>query len=264
MSNPFASPPDTPRTPGFVPQVPGYNPSAGFVAQVRVVAILMMILGTIETLIGLFVIGGMIVVAVNVPPGEFNGSEAVVLGVVYGSFAAVFVFVGLARIFAGYLNYNFRGRVIGIISHFAGFVLLLSCYCGITAIAMGVYGLIVFFQPVVAEAFAMRRRGSTANDVLIHFRKQGTYPYAPGQQTGHQNYMQPSEPAYSQPEQPVAPSQPVSRDQPATEEQTATGEQSVAPDQNLGKPPESPPGPEAEGSPDIPPTDSDSSPENPN
>jgi hypothetical protein len=186
MSNPYS----TPSADSFDSSPSQYGP--GLVNQVRVYAILSIVQGALELLMGLFYIGvGMIfpqLIALSAKQqqdgGGFNGDGmneehmATFMLVVYASLGVATMIAGGLHIFAGIRNYNFRSRVLGFIALGGGLLALPTCYCSFTAIALGVYGLIVLINPQVAMAFQMRERGESVDTILAKF---SPYQQAPQQ-----------------------------------------------------------------------------------
>lgn len=78
----------------------------------------------------------------------------VVMTLVHGAAGAI-------QLFAGWRIRTFRSRGVGIAALFAGLGGLIGCYCGLTAIALLVWGLIVLLHSAVAERFAAVRRSAT-------------------------------------------------------------------------------------------------------
>jgi len=91
---------------------------------------------------------------------------------------------GVLRIIAGVRNYNFKGRMLGIVSICAGLGSMLSCYCAPTAIGLLVYGLVIFLSPAVKAAFEMARQGHSAAQILAAFNPYQPVYYAPIQPPG--------------------------------------------------------------------------------
>ena len=106
----------------------------------------MMVQGSLELVMGLGVgIGGPVMVAVE-PQGAPPIAIFIILGLVMGG-------IGVSRIFAGILNLKFRGRIFGIVINCIGFLSALTCYCAPTAIGVAVYGLVIYLNHDVVDAF---------------------------------------------------------------------------------------------------------------
>lgn len=194
MSNPYESPFEVTAAP-FATSRPLPPPQApGLVGQVRIVAILMIVQGVLELLMGCFLVG-MSIMAVTVmkdafannpgmpPPGQ-GPSPEVMGNIVFGTYLAMglgaFV-LGLLHCYAGYQNFNFRGRVLGIVASLAGLGAVFTCYCLPTGIALCIYGLIVHCNPSVAAAFQMQAEGYSGDAILATFSR---YYYEQSQKTG--------------------------------------------------------------------------------
>jgi hypothetical protein len=173
MENPYQSP-EQPSGP-FAPSLPeGLRllPSR-FVGHVRVVAILMLIQGMLE--LGMAVLLGVMAVvlpqmmvqeALPAPPETFFR----IMTLTYGGMAAATFVAALLHIMAGVQNLRFRGRVFGIVAMACGVLTALTCYCLPTAVGLGVYGLIVYLNEGVVEAFQMGKSGYSARQIVAAFR----------------------------------------------------------------------------------------------
>ena len=116
------------------------------VQQVKVVAILMIIQGSLELVLGLVGgIGGSVMVQVE-PQGAPPVAVFIVLGLVMSG-------IGASRLLAGIMNLKFRGRIFGIVTHCVGFLTACTGYCAPTAIGLAIYGMIVYLNHDVADAF---------------------------------------------------------------------------------------------------------------
>lgn len=76
---------------------------------------------------------------------------------------------GILQIVAGVRGYQFRSRTLGVLALSANLLSCLTIYCAPSAIGISVYGLIVFLNPRVAQAFTMRDQGYTPEQILAHF-----------------------------------------------------------------------------------------------
>ncbi|MBC8871500.1 MAG: hypothetical protein H8E44_18915 [Planctomycetes bacterium] len=179
--NPYASP-DLGSAGAPVGPMPYYPPPAsrGMVKHVPVLAILMIVQGALEVLMGLGLIGmgaffpmmmqGEMAQQAGPPGGPPPEAMTWVLLAIYGGMGVVVLIGAVLHIFAGIRNYKFRGRVLGFVALIAGMVTtLMTCYCAPTAIALGVYGLICFLNPEVTHAFAMAKAGKKKDEILATF-----------------------------------------------------------------------------------------------
>ncbi len=197
MSNPYQSPSFDPKQfqDYSTPFPPPQNTGFGWVQQIRVVAILNCVQGGLECLMGTFLVGmaAFLVVMIqterNRPgfPNNNNAPEGLewVMGGVYGAIGAAVLLAGILRIYAGFQNFRYRKRVLGIVSFVCGLVSMIGCYCAPTGIAMIIYGLIVFLNPAVQAAFEMGEKGTPPDVILNSF-----LPYPPQGYGQPQNYGQ--------------------------------------------------------------------------
>jgi hypothetical protein len=167
MENPYQSP----EEPGGA----SAGRSVGLVHHVRAVAILMLVQGTLELLFGVTM--GILATTLpqafmeipqepNSPPPEQVGKA---VGVIYGGMAVAALIAAVLHIAAGVQNLRLRGRVLGFVALIGGLVSGFTCWCFPTAAALGVYGLIVYFNGAVSQAFRMADSGRTASEILADF-----------------------------------------------------------------------------------------------
>jgi len=175
--NPYASP-ELPSGQGPGGPIPPYAhpPSRSMVRHVPIVAILMIVQGFLEILMGLGYVGMGIMFPVMMrmemeqqggPPGG-PPPEAMmwILLAIYGGMGLVAMVAAMLHIFAGVRNYRFRGRVLGLVALGGGMATVLTCYCAPTAVGLGVYGLITYLNPEVIQAFAMGESGKKREEIL--------------------------------------------------------------------------------------------------
>lgn len=117
----------------------------------------MIVQGSLELLMGLFLIGmaGLFPALAAMDPDFADGPEPPIwfIAGIYGTMGLGISIPGILRIFAGYNVYRFRRRMFAIVTNCVGFLTMFTCYCAPTAIALGVYSLIVLLQPSVVHAF---------------------------------------------------------------------------------------------------------------
>ena len=182
MENPYQSP-EEPHAPlDVLSPMPLERRPPGLVHHVRVVAILMIIQGIFELLMG----AGVGVMAMVLPrmmeadmrraptPPDMPDMPANffwIITVVYGAVAAVTLAAGLLHVVAGLQSYRFRGRVLGFVALAGGILTFFNCYCLPTAIGLGVYGLIVYLNGEVSDAFCMGESGCSPDEILATFRR---------------------------------------------------------------------------------------------
>ena len=173
VENPYAAPVAAGGSPGY-PQ----RPSGTWVRQVRILAILMAVQGFLEFLFGLYFVGlgfffprfmAMQQAQQNQVPAEQAEQISSILFLVFLIAGCGITLLGILRIVAGILGFNFRGRGLGIASHFLGLLTVFSFYCVVTALPLCIYGCLVYFNREVSLAFRMRKEGQTPNQILTHF-----------------------------------------------------------------------------------------------
>lgn len=148
------------------------TPNARAVRHVRAVAILLIVQGALECLMGLLLIAlAIIVFAMPVGPANAQGQNAgmaIAMGyyLIFGLGAAI---TGGVRIYAGIRNLSFHSHTLGIVGLALGLVTLMTCYCAPTSIALAIYGLIIYLNQDVAQAFAMGERGDTPDQIIAYF-----------------------------------------------------------------------------------------------
>lgn len=160
------------------PPPPG---NRGLVTHVPVVAVFMMVQGILELIMGIGLIGlgfGMPFLMQeelqkNPPRGGGPTPEMMswILIGVYGVLGLLVLSGSALHLIAGIRNYRYRSRTLGIIALITGMATtLITCYCAPTAIAIGVYGLVCYLNPSVAQAFQMVESGKSQSEMLMWFR----------------------------------------------------------------------------------------------
>lgn len=166
--NPYQSPQEAASQPASSP--PGVlNPS--LLNQVRVVSILMIIQGALCVLMGTLLIVGALIIGPmiqadlrrqppNAGPQPFDPEYApLILMAVYGAMGATGLIPGGLLIFAGIRNYGFRSWTLGVVALCLGLASMATCYCMPTAVALAIYGLIVYLNASVKRGFELVAKG---------------------------------------------------------------------------------------------------------
>lgn len=179
MSNPYESPTgDLPPASGAGPLPPPQPP--GLVGHVRILSVLMMVQGSLDVLVGVGLAGMGIFMGVfmreamleqqsiepNAPSPEFMGN--LMMGM-YGGIGVVVTIIGVLNVVAGYRNWKFKSRTLGVISLVAGLGTIFTCYCAPTSLALCIYGLIVYLNAQVAAAFQMGDEGYSGDEITLTF-----------------------------------------------------------------------------------------------
>lgn len=193
MSNPYQPPSFDPTQfqdrPAFPPGSP-YGPT-NWVGQVRIFAILNIVQGVLELMFGLMISAAGVFFPLMTQMDEFKKAAAEadgpppeqmmwMVGGIYLVIGIVVLICGILRIVAGIQNYRFKCRTLGFVALIVGMAPVFTCYCAPTAIALLVFGLIIFLDPAVKAAFEMARQGRTTDQILAAFTPyQSTSPIQP-------------------------------------------------------------------------------------
>jgi hypothetical protein len=173
MDNPYQSPqsadsPFAPATPGYF-----YRPR-GMMGQIRVVAILMIIQGALELMMGIIIAGMIVFFAVVFRKMESNPSAPPppmwIVAPIYGTMAAAGFISAVLHIWAGIINLRFRGRTIGIVALSCGCLSVFTFYCSLTTIPLAIYGLIVYLNASSTEAFRLGESGCKSDQIYTAFQ----------------------------------------------------------------------------------------------
>jgi hypothetical protein len=176
MDNPYQSPEASLEPSHGCPFTKEYERRPGLVRHVRVVAVLMIVQGVLELLMGLVFVA--ITAFLTLPmqermqrAGQMEAQPEVfwIMMATYVGMAGAAVIAAGVHLAAGLQNYRFRGRTLGIVALACGMLALFTCYCLPTAAALGVYGLIVYLNDEVSEAFRMGEAGRTPSEILTIF-----------------------------------------------------------------------------------------------
>jgi hypothetical protein len=152
------------------------------VNQVKVVSILMIVQGSLASLMGLLytflgpVMFGLMASAPQNPNDPPKGFFAIISGV-YIAIGLAVLTCGILNIVGGIRAIKFRNRTLAIVALFTNVIPLLTCYCAPTALGTMIYGLIVFFNNDVAKAFEMVAAGHDPEDVVARFEHRGRWDY---------------------------------------------------------------------------------------
>ncbi len=165
--------------------------SSNWVKQVRIFAVFNAIQGALEIMGGFVATASGLFFPFLAQMEEFKEAQAKedmpteemlwVIGITYVVIGLVLLASGILRIVAGFQNYRFKGRVLGIVSIVLGIAVVFTGVCAPTAIALLVLGLLIFVDPDVIAAFQMARTGRSVSQILAAFDPQQTaLPTKPG------------------------------------------------------------------------------------
>jgi len=85
---------------------------------------------------------------------------------IYGLVGILILVIATLQLVAGIRNLGFRSRKFGMIALGVGLASIFTCYCAPTSIGLAVYGLVVYLNPEVEQAFRLRKEGHTKEEVL--------------------------------------------------------------------------------------------------
>jgi hypothetical protein len=135
------------------------------VQQVQIVCILQIVNGVLVSLMGLLLClaGPMLFAVISAEKkGNLDAEDQMFLSIMsifYVVFGLLVLIPGLLNIIAPIRAMTFRGRTLWAIALFSNAVPVFTCYCAPTSIAIMVFGLIVFFNEEVAQAFKLGAEG---------------------------------------------------------------------------------------------------------
>ncbi len=158
--NPYLSP----QTSG------GRDPGTGvrMIRHVRIVAVLTMCHGAMLCLMGAMLLMFTYFFA-SMPAGGVPAQTGMMMLAYYLVIGLGVAGVGVGSIYAGYCNFSFRGRILGIVMLSLGMVSVMTCYCAPTSIALAIYGLIVYLNQNVSKAFALGEQGIFPHVIMARF-----------------------------------------------------------------------------------------------
>jgi hypothetical protein len=134
----------------------------GLIGHVPIVAILLIVQGILELIFAVFGFGFLAITFVK-GPKELESMRG--LGVILAVVSAPTLISGLLRIVAGVFNFRYRRRGLGMVAMCVGLLTMMTAYCAPTAIALAVYGLIVYVNEPVVLAFQMGDSGRPLGEI---------------------------------------------------------------------------------------------------
>jgi hypothetical protein len=144
-----------------------HEPAAA--GHVPIVAGLLIAQGFLELGFGLFcLVFSMFML--GIPAEALAGHDRTILIVLFVGLGLPALACGVLRIVAGWFNWRYQRRILGITALGIGLLSMFTGYCAPTAIALAIYGLIVYVNESVAAAFEMGSRGRTKAEI------QGAFP----------------------------------------------------------------------------------------
>ena len=153
--------------------------------QIKVVAILLIIEGALEVLAGIFFcVMGPVATALfsSSPPPSTGGPppNPELIGGLYIGMGVITLIASIPKIVAGIRNVSLKGRTLGFVGLGSCVLSLGSCYCSLFALALGVYGLIVYINERSAMAFKLVEGGMTAEQAIAQVDATPAFGAPPG------------------------------------------------------------------------------------
>jgi hypothetical protein len=141
--------------------------------QITVVAILMIVQGSLEILCGIFLAAmgpAMMVMMKSAPPPSSGAAPPpeemmTMMSGVYIGMGVVGLIIGVLKIVAGIRNLKYRGRTLGIVALASGAVAIATCYCFPTGLGLLIYGLIVYVNSSSGKAFELGEQGMSPSEI---------------------------------------------------------------------------------------------------
>ncbi len=151
------------------------------VTNIPVIAVLLIVQGIMEALMGVLYVAmgpAMFALLKFAPPPSSSAGGGPPPDAVFGILSAVYIVIGVLvlvagglKIFAGVKNMKFRSRTLGIVALSSGALTILSCYCLPTALALMVFGLVVYLNDESTRAFQMGEEGTPPDEIKAAFLK---------------------------------------------------------------------------------------------
>jgi len=154
----------------------------GMISQVPILGVLMILQGAMEFLVGIVIVGYAIFMPQFMqqmqnqaakqggPQPPALPAQAAAWITIGGSVLAVVILaIALLTIYSGFKVYRFKSRTLAIVSLFSGLVMIATCYCFPTSLALTIYGLIVMLNPSVKLGFDLQKNGYSAQNIQRAF-----------------------------------------------------------------------------------------------
>ena len=145
------------------------------VSQVRVVSILMIVHGSLLSLVALLyaLFGPFMFAMVSLDKRPINNdaqTPLTIMMVIMITAGLLGLTCGILNIIAGIRSLKFRGRTLALVALFSNIPGLVVIHCWYFTVGIAIYGLIVFFDKDVIRAFEMGEKGVSPEDILEEFR----------------------------------------------------------------------------------------------
>ncbi len=170
--NPYAA--ITPQTSYDANTIPA---SGGLVNQVMVVGVLQIVLGALELMMGGLLLFYAVMFAFVMPNIEDRTEDLpppeAMFWISIGLAVAGLIISGFAilRIFTGINGFWFKRRTMMLVSLLGGMVTILTCYCSLFSLGVGIYGMVVMLDPAVRLAYQLSAEGVPAEEIRARFAR---------------------------------------------------------------------------------------------
>jgi hypothetical protein len=143
----------------------------------------MIVHGGLTLLFGLVyvILGPVLLVAISLDSHASKAdkqSMPIIAALCFGC-GAVMVVIAILNLVAGIRCLGFRSRTLALVAVFSNIPVIFTGYCAPTAIGVLIYGLIVFLNADVTEAFRMRERGLTVQEIRAALAPSRRYERVP-------------------------------------------------------------------------------------
>lgn len=140
----------------------------GMIGHVPIIACLLILQGLLELLLG-FVCLGVIGIVFLVPDEAFEFSDKLLIAGIYGFVGVPSILCAILRFVAGFYGLRYRRRRLGITVLAIGLLSVMTGLCALTAIALAIYGLVVYVNDSVVAAFRLGDQGRTRAEINATF-----------------------------------------------------------------------------------------------
>jgi hypothetical protein len=186
-----SSPPNPYASPEFSADAASAHPapavlSTAILVQQRVVAILLLINGSLLLVMGVVLVFVAIFVPAMIEADMRRGNQAqpanfsIILKTTYGVMSACGLIAGGLQVYAGFRNLWLKNYTLGIVALSTGVLSFGTCYCVPTSLVLLVYGLIIYLHPTTKFAFEAAKQGRTHRELMDLAAQARMYSNLPG------------------------------------------------------------------------------------
>jgi hypothetical protein len=144
------------------------QPGRGLVGHVPIIATLLIVQGILEFCLGAF-FSAFAALTFVLPAEALAGISSSGLIILMAVIGVLGIVCGALRVAAGLYNWSYRRRTLGITALGVGLATILTGYCAPTAIALAIYGLIVYVNESVVSAFELGTQGRSKAEIQAAF-----------------------------------------------------------------------------------------------